>query len=340
METDSAIVARIWGDEPFEITNAIKKFVLQDYEGLSKEDIEIAKSIPSCLPSDELYINVDKEAVRRSGMMIPGDSIPDRMYISLTGQGSVTKSFMMMLEIIAQTNFSRPIYMSTTVGQSNYGNLYKHFIQEGMAWRITPFTFEENRPMNTVCDTEKMYDNMMNKYHYGNLKQKGLYIDETTMRMCYTHRRWFANLISHLIAEGKNDKALKALKKCDTEIPAYNVPHSASCGSDILAEAYILCGQQEKGVEILKDLEKKSNEYINWYLSLNDIRFANACNDCFSELKTLYQIQMLYGDLATLDNSKKANDYEKEAQRLKTNLEKISNNFEKKCEKAECMPQF
>ena len=73
-----------------------------------------------------------------------------------------------------------------------------------------------------MVDTEKMYDNMMNKYKYGNLSQKGLYIDETVMRMCYTHRRWFALLIKSLVEEGKNDKALKALQKCEKEIPEYN----------------------------------------------------------------------------------------------------------------------
>ena len=123
---------RLWGDNPFELKTALRRFVLQDYEGLSEEERELVNGLPSCLPSDTLYVTVDKEAVRRSGMKLPTDTlgnavIPDQMIISLEGQGRVSKSFTMMLEMIAQSNFSRPFYMSTTVGASNYGNLFKHF---------------------------------------------------------------------------------------------------------------------------------------------------------------------------------------------------------------------
>ena len=339
MASDSALAVRLWGEDPFELKTAIRKFILKDYEGLSPEELELVNAIPSCLPSDTLYVTVDKEAVKRSGMMIPGDSIPDKMAISLIGQGRVTKSFVMMLEMIAQANFSRPLYMSTTVGSGNYGNLYKHFIQEGIAWRITPFTFDDNQPMNTVCDTEKMYDNMMNKYRYGNLKQRGLYIDETTMRMCYTHRRWFANLITNLVYEGKYDKALKALEKCAKEIPAYNVPHSVDCASYELAQAYIACGKPKEAAEILADLEKTSSEYITWYLSLPQVHFANACSTCYREIYTLRRIQFLYEDLADLGTSN-AKVYENKVRQLDKDMESFVQAFETKCYEADVVPQF
>ena len=338
MAKDSVVAARLWGGEPFELKNAIKMFILKDYEGLSAEDQEFVNMLPSCLPSDTLYITVDKEAVRRSGMKIPGDSIPDKMYISLAGQGRVTKNFVMMLEMLAQSNFSRPLYMSTTVGASNYGNLYKHFMQEGIAWRITPFTFDDNdyRNMRFVCDTEKMYDNMMNKYRYGNLKHPNLYIDETTMRMCYTHRRWFANLITNLVMEGKKDKALKALEKCATEIPAYNVPHSVDCASYELATAYVACGKPEEAAKILADLEKRSSEYIKWYLSLSNVYFANAYGDCVREFRTLIGIQTLYQELADLGTSKQS-EYKKKVDQLEKDTKALADAFDIKCGEADIM---
>lgn len=339
--SDSAMAVRLWGENPFELKTAIKHFILKDYEGLTEAEQELVSAIPSCLPSDTLYITVDKEAVRRSGMKIPGDSIPDKMAISLKGQGRVTKSFVMMLEMLAQANFSRPLYMSTTVGASNYGNLYKHFMQEGIAWRITPFTFDDNdyRNMRFVCDTEKMYDNMMNKYRYGNLKHPDLYIDETTMRMCYTHRRWFANLITNLVSEGKYDKAQKALEKCATEIPAYNIPHSMDCASYELATAYAICGQSEKAAEILTDLEKRSNEYITWYLSLSNAYFSNAYNDCIRDIYSLRRIQALYQELVDLGSSNKS-VYENKVKQLDKSIETFANAFDNKCNEANIVPQF
>jgi len=334
---DPALAKRLWGDNPFELKTAIQKFLLKNYEGLSESDKELVEALPACLPSDTLYVTVDKEAVRRSGMKLQNDSIPDQMVISLAGQGRVSKSFIMMLEMIAQSNFSRPLYMSTTVGSSNYGNLWRHFILEGMAWRITPFIYPENAiyrgVVHSVADTEKMYDNMMNKYHYGNLKQPDLYIDETTMRMCYTHRRWFATLITSLVEEGKKDKALKALEKCEKEIPAYNVPHDLNSSSLELAEAYIACDKPEKAQPILEAIEKHSTEYIKWYLSLSNVYFANSARDCHQEIYALATVQDLYSKIADSKAVKKA-DYEKKAQQMDDDLQRLYSAFVAKCEGA------
>jgi len=319
-EQDSAMARKIWGDDPFELHTAIHKFVLK--EGIPAEYKNLTDNLPSCLPSDTLHITVDKEAVRRSGMMIPGDSIPDQMVISLKGQGRISKSFMMMLEMLAESNFSRPLYMSTTVGSSNYGNLFYHFVQEGIAWRITPFTFRQNAPLSTVVDSEKMYDNMMNKYRFGNLKQPGLYIDETTMRMCYTHRRWFANLITTLVDEGKLDMAKKALEKCSTEIPDYNVPHDAGSGSLEIINAYIACGQIDKAEHIMQKLAQKSEEYLNWYLSLNNMRFAAAYRESKQEISILANLTDTYEKL-----SKKDAKYEKKAQAMDDKLNSLYEAF-------------
>ena len=332
-EKDSLLAERFWGKDPYELTNAIDKFVLQNYEGLSDEELELVKDLPVALPNDVLHVTVDKEAVRRSGMMIVGDSIPDQMEIDLSNQGRLSKSFIMMLEMIGRANFSRPIYMSTTVGSSNYGSLYKHFIQEGIAWRISPFNIESNYPLSTVCDTEKMYDNMMNKYSYGNLKHPGLYIDETTMRMCYTHRRWFANLITNLVKEGKMDKALKALDKCETEIPAYNVPHSSGSSSVDIAEAYIACGKPEKAEPILDYIAKTEREYLTYYLTLSNSYFAGAQRYCRDSLYGFASVQATYGKLADSDfpNKKK---YAAKAQQLEKELQSLYSAVMSKCDNA------
>lgn len=332
-ERDSVLATKFWGNDPYELTNAIDKFILKNYDGLSEEELELVNSLPSGFPSDTLYITVDKEAVRRSGMMIPGDSIPDKMVISLRGQGRVSKSFVMMLEMIGRSNFSRPIYMSTTVGSSNYGSLYKHFIQEGIAWRITPFNIEGNYPLNTLCDTEKMYDNMMNKYAYGNLKHPNLYIDETTMRMCYTHRRWFANLITNLVNEGKKDKALKALDKCEKEIPSYNVPHSISSASIDLAEAYIACGKPEKAQPILDHLAQSTREYLTYYLSLSNAYFAGAQRDCRDNIYGLAAVQDNYRQLADSSFPSKEK-YAAKAKTLESELQTLYSAYLSKCDSA------
>ncbi|MBR3478848.1 MAG: DUF2723 domain-containing protein [Bacteroidaceae bacterium] len=312
---DPETARAIWGDEPFELKNAIKKFLLK--EDIPAQFADMVKDLPSCLPSDTLYVTVNKEAVRKSGMMIPNDSIPDKMVISLAGQDHILKNFTMMLEMIAQSEFKRPLYVSTTVGPQNYGNLWHHFVQEGLAWRITPFTFEENMPQQAVVDSEKMFDNMMNKYSYGNLKQPDLYLDETTMRMCWTHRRWFAHLITTLLDEGKTDKALQALEKCDVEIPEYNVPYKGDNGGLEIAQGFIACGKIDRGVELLNAMEKTSREYITFYASLGNARFAAAWRDCRSEIYAIAEIQRSFEKLGdSQEAGSKASMYKKQAEDL------------------------
>ena len=267
MKENPELALRLWGNDPFELGNAIRKFVLKQYDNLSPEEEEWAKSLPVCLPSDSLHITVDKDAVRRSGMKLIGE-IPDRMEISLKGRRSITKNYALVLEMIAQSNFSRPIYFTIGSGPDSYGELYHFFIQEGLAWRVTPFYIKENKMehglVTTICDTDKMFTNMMEKYKYGNTSMPGIYIDETTGRMCASHRRCFAKLAVQLCIEHKYEKALQVLERSEKEIPTYNLPHSYVSGSLDMVDAYQLCGKTGKATKIYQQLEKTFKEYQIW----------------------------------------------------------------------------
>ncbi|MBQ3780427.1 MAG: DUF2723 domain-containing protein [Bacteroidaceae bacterium] len=334
-EQDPELAAKIWGEEPFELKNAIQRFVLK--RGIPAEYQDLVRDLPSCLPSDSLYINVDKEAVRRSGMkLMANDSIPDRMWIDVatfneygekaSEQGRVYKSFMMMLEMLAQSNFSRPLYMSTTVGPSNYGSLYKHFLQEGIAWRITPYTYVDNRVQNTVADTDRMFDNMVNRYRYGNLSEPGLYIDETTMRMCYTQRRWFGVLIKQLLREGDKERALQAAEKCEKEMPSFNVPHDFESGSMDIVMAFVENGKLDRADKILSALDKKASQYFLYYMSQSDYYFEGAVRECYRLLTGLAGVSQTYADMAEQDSA-----YQKKADETEERLERMYQPFANRC---------
>ena len=286
-----------FGEEPFELKNVLKYWVRSKVK-----DFHV-------IPTDTVFVTIDKEAVKRSGMMMAADSIPDKMVISLKGKSALYKGDLMMLELIANANWERPIYVATTVGQENYMNLGEHFVQEGLANRITPFRthYTDERgnlismPGTTDFDTEKVYDNVMNKYKYGNVSQQGIYLDETVTRMCYTHRRLLSTLAMSLIEEGKTDKAKKVLDKCEKELPAYNVSHDYASGSLDLARAYNLTGQNQKAQELVDLLWKKSQQYLMWYCSLDASRFNASQRDCMINIIVLNQLV----DLQTSIDEKK-----------------------------------
>mgnify|MGYP001775414859 FL=1 len=161
---------KMFGDEPFELKNILK------YWARSRTNET------HVIPTDTIYLTIDKEAVKKSGMLMASDSIPDRMVISLKGKQALYKGDLMMLEMIANCNWSRPIYVALTVGSDNYMNLGDNFVQEGLVNRITPFTTNVEGAKN--FDSEKTYDAVMNRFKFGGLSTKGIYLDETVMRMC------------------------------------------------------------------------------------------------------------------------------------------------------------
>ena len=277
-----------FGDDPFEVRNVMKYWVRS-----KNADMHV-------IPTDTLYLDIDKEAVKRSGMMMASDTIPDRMVITLKGKSALYKGELMMLEIVSQANWTRPVYVATTVGSDNYLNLGDNFVREGLANRITPFT--TNAPGAKNFDTEKTYNNVMNRYKWGGLEQKGLYIDETVMRMCYTHRHLMADLALQLIAEGKTDKALNVLRKSEKVLPSYNVPNTYLSGAADLAKAYALLGKKNDAQRIIDQVWKDSKQYAQWYVGLEGNLFTMSQNDV---LKYIYIMQAT-ADVEGLISSTKA----------------------------------
>ena len=289
-----------FGDEPFELKNILKNWVRS-----KNPDMHF-------IPTDTLYVTIDKEAVKKSGMMMASDSIPDKMVISLAGKSALYKNDLMMLEMLAQCNWTRPLYVALTVGEDNYMNLGENFVQEGLVNRITPFT--TNVPGAKRFDTEKTYHMIMTRFKFGNLKQKGLYIDETTMRMCYTHRRLLGQTALQLIAEGKKQKAINILKKAEVEIPTYNVPLDYLNGGIDMARGWLMAGQKAKGKEYVEAIWKNASQYLNYYLSLPNDKFLMSQNDCIRQIMIMQNIC----DVAGMVSPQLEQKYQKQLNNLYT----------------------
>lgn len=264
-----------FGDNPYELKNILKHWVRNSRDGLQM------------IPTDSIVIRLDKEAIKRSGMLVP-DSIPDYMHLSLKGKRVLYKNELMMLEMLANTNWERPLYMAITVGSDNHLNMTRNFLQEGLAYRITPF---DNEKSGRKIDSEKMYDNLMNKFKFGGIDNPDIYLDETVLRMCDTHRRMFVQLSTQLIKEGKKDKAVKALDYCEKVIPSTTVKHDyIYSSSKEMADNYITLGEHKKAEKILEQIADDNVQYIAWYLSFDDSRFTLSYENCLRNIYCLDEI--------------------------------------------------
>ncbi len=312
-----------FGDDPFELRNIMKYWVLSDNPDLH------------FIPTDTVHINIDADAVRRSGMMIQGDSIPERMDFSLKGMRSLDKSKLMMLEMLANANWERPIYVAMTVGSDNLMSLDNHFVQEGLAYRITPYNTRQQGFSN--FDTEKTYDNVMHRFKFGGVNTPGIYLDETVMRMCLTHKMLMVELAEHLFDEGQHDKALEVLTKMDRELPPANVPHDLDCrkiegrymgyqdgkqafyvtGSSFReAMLYAELGQPEKATPILDYFWQRANQYLDYYNSLSGNAFIQEHESCLMQLAQMNRIIQAYYSIDEEKAEKLFDDLQKRCQQL------------------------
>ena len=291
LKDEPQAMKELLGENPYELSNIIDKWILNDNEELQ------------CFPTDSVIITIDKEAVRRSGMMIAGDSIPDVMHISLKGKRAVYKSEMMIYEMLCRTNWERPLYVACTVGSDNYGSLGNNFVREGLVDRITPF---KTKDTGMTMDTERMYDNMMNKFRFGGLDNPDIYLDETVLRMCYTHRRLFATLAMQLMREGKKDKALNVVRYAKEVIPAETVHHNYMSGSLDLARVWLMQDDKQEAESIAMDIATNACEYLDWYAGLK----TRVQQSCAQDI--LYNVYQLNSAVEILGSTNSANHKELE----------------------------
>lgn len=258
---DSAMLAKEIGSKPNELENIIQHWLCHPDKARQ------------CIPTDDIVITIDKDAVRRSGMMMAADSIPDEMHISLAGRSYISKSELMMYAALAGSKWERPLYVAVTVGEGNYRSFANNTIQEGLAMRITPFNTRES---GKRIDADRMYDNLMNRYRYGGIDNPNIYLDETVLRMVYTHRSLFSMCANELIKMGDTERALKLLEKAEKVIPSTTVPHNMMGGSMTLASCWLQLGKKKQAKEIALAVAQNQIEYADWYRQLPASRFKGS----------------------------------------------------------------
>ena len=235
-------------------------------------DHYVKKEAGGYIPTDSVVIKVNKEAVKASGMYLPNgpDSIPDKMVISLTDamekQGGLYRADLMIYEMLAHADWKRPMYMSVTLGPGNYAGLENYLMLEGLAYRVTPF----NYGTMGLIDSKLMYKNMMERFKFGNVGKEGVYLDETVLRMCSTHRRMFQMLAEDLLKKGEKAKALEVLKKSKKELPYTNIPLTEDDSQ--LATLWLEAGDKKEAAAVAKQVIDYDLQYLNYLNSLGMAR--------------------------------------------------------------------
>ncbi|MEI6139593.1 MAG: DUF2723 domain-containing protein [Mariniphaga sp.] len=306
----------------------VMDFVRSEDPGTKLKQAENA----SFIPTRQLIYPVDKAAVLANKVVDPkkADSIVSQLEIKLTGN-YLTKDEVMILDIIANNNWKRPIYFAITVGRDKYLNLQDYFQTEGFAYRLVPIKApSENGQVGSVR-TDVMYDNIINKFRWGNMNDPKVYLDENNIRMSMNVRNSFVRLADGLIAEGKRDSAIAVLDRCNELVPNEKVTYNyfnllmaesyykaarnnmINRGLDSLSvEVNIFPAAVKKGNEVINIMANNCEEELKYYFTLSPKFRATIQEDLqrsFYIMRELSNISGHYGEKDLSANiSKRLND--------------------------------
>ena len=230
------------------------------------------------LPSERLILPIDSAAVLQNKAINPQDAplMARELIVDLSGKQAIGKEAITILDMLATNNWKRPIYFAITVDPNQFVRLDPYFQKTGLAYRIVPFVTRAEGAR--AIDTEKMYDNVMNRFKWGGADRPGVYIEENTMRMCKSYRMYiFGELAQALLREGKRDKALAVVDKAMKVLPPANVPLDYSAIA--IGEVYMALGEKAKGEPILDAIVENSLRNIRWYVRLKPAQFASVRED-------------------------------------------------------------
>jgi hypothetical protein len=258
------------------------------------------------IPTNKLTLSIDSSAVDRNQTLSPKyrPHLLSEMQIDLTGKSALGKHELIILDMLQTNNWERPIYYAVTVSSDQYVNLDKYFQQTGLAYQIVPL---ETKDTNMTVNTERMYDNVMNKFKWGGVDKPGIYLDENSMRMCKSYRMvLFGRLAASLANEGEKEKALNVLDKCMQVLPPENVPMDYSVLT--IGELYHALGQAEKGDDILDQVAADAVTNINWFFRLSPRQFISVETELRQNLAVLNEVLRV----AKQYNSKLVEKYQEE----------------------------
>ena len=272
----------------------------KDFVEFTKRDDDMVKfqagggkTLPM-YPQKKLRIDIDKDAVIANGVVAEADSASIVDYIDWNWQSNViTKRDLMVIDLIANNDWTRPIYFSITVGNSPkaFFWLTDYFRLEGMAYRFVP-QFHQGSGNGIDygrVDTDIMYENLLHNFSYGNMEDPEVYLDETNRRLSYNLRTIYGRLANELILEGDKERAIEVLDYAMEIMPAEKFGYNYFIFS--LIESYYRAGAMDKARMYTDEFATQLDAEMAFYAAMDrsDRKRANQ------EIRTNTQFYQMLG---------------------------------------------
>lgn len=255
-------------------------------------------SLEDYIPARQLAIPVNRENAVSSGIVRPEDAhlMVDTVYIKLE-KSAVMKHELMFLDLLANFDWDRPLFFTQVYSLSDFG-LQDYLQFDGFAYRLVPIKTERGRFHSGRIDTYYMYDNIMNKFRYGNVADPKVYKDaflHNTLASSHS-RAAFAFLGKELAQRGDTVRAVEVLDAGLEKIPFEATRWSYMVYAYI--EAYYVAGEFDKGNDILTAYATNLMEYLVYLVQFEGRKADKVYNDLldnFYYLESIEKLAMTYG---------------------------------------------
>jgi hypothetical protein len=271
---------------------------LKDYLNLLKQSNRLEVDGANIIPSKVLVLKVDTAAVLAKGI-IPKELrhlVVDEIVIRIKGN-YLYKGDLAMLDLLATSNWERPIYLNNTSLSQIKFDLSPYIVQEGNAYRVLPI--RNPKPSKELVSTEVAYENVTKKFKFRGLDDPNVYYTNDYRGFVMNHRSVMNAIAEGLIAEGKMEKARETVMLNITKMPDAAVrmdPSYVGIGQDQgTIELLFRVGEKEKAIEFAKLLGDRAIELTNYYLS-KDMGYSDDSRKNLYYLGELQNILYRYGE--------------------------------------------
>ncbi|MFD2517663.1 protein O-mannosyl-transferase family [Salinimicrobium flavum] len=241
----------------------------------------------STFPTKNIRIPVNKENVLENGIVKPenADEIVDHIDIELTGD-ILYKNRLLMLDIIANNEWERPIYFTGgSFGDDDYLWMKDYLQLDGVTYKLVPIRTPVNRnnpfDMGRI-DSDKMYDIVMGWY-WGKSGDPSVYHDPETRKNAITYRSNLARLVEVLIQEGKLEKAEDVLDLAMEKMPVDLFEYYTLLEPFI--SGYYEVGEKQKARDLWEDVAEKYQENLTYYSTLDLDRQYNRGSEIVTDIE-------------------------------------------------------
>ena len=251
-------------EEPLLLSEIIKFVALDDER--AKITLDSGNKV-NYFPSKKVIIPIDKKTIIQNKVVHPKyyDSIVPQIEFTIKDK-ALYKNRLMMLDIVNENNWKRPIYFTGgSFGEDDYIWMKDYLQLDGMCFKLVPLKTptEDPNPMRMgSIDADKMYDIVM-KWDWGNSGSPMIYHDPETRKNSITYRTNLARLMETLLVEGKKEKAEKVIDLAMAKMPiAYFEYYSMV---EPFAMGYYEVGKKEKARKIIAELIQKYQENLTFF---------------------------------------------------------------------------